>query len=115
MESLRLLNLKEVAQRLQISVEQVRGLVGDGELSYINLGRGKKRPRMRFAEEDVDALIERRRRKITPCLSTSRKSLPTGSTTSRSHVVGFMAQRAARLAGPLKSLKPPNESANENL
>lgn len=60
----RLFDLKQVAERLCVSEEQARGLVQDGELPFINLGRGKKRPRMRFTEADLHDFIERRRRKI---------------------------------------------------
>ena len=97
--------LKEVAIKLRISEEQARGLVQDGELQFINVGRGKKRPRMRFTEADLDDLIERRRRKNAPCQSIARKSHRIGNTTSRSEVIGFMARRNAPLVGMPKNLK----------
>ena len=54
---------KEAAERLHTSVEQLTAFVRDGELKYINLGRGKKRPRRMFTDEDLDEFIERRTRK----------------------------------------------------
>ena len=38
-----LLSLDEAAQHLSATGEQVMGFVQDGELRYINVGRGKKR------------------------------------------------------------------------
>jgi hypothetical protein len=101
-----LLNLKQVAERLGCSEEQARGLVEDGDLPFINIGRGKKRPTMRFSDEDIQTLIERRRRTRTPCLSTSPRNHRSISMTSRPEVIGFMAQRNARLAERQKNSKP---------
>jgi excisionase family DNA binding protein len=100
-----LFDVKQAARKLGISEDQVRGFVEAGELQFINLGLGKKRPRMRFTEADLDDLIERRRRKNTPCLSTSRKSHRITSTTSKPEVIGFTARRNAQLAKTPKSSK----------
>ena len=54
---------KQAAEALQISIRQIRGLVHDGELRYINVGRGNKKPRMRFADDDLAEFRERRRRR----------------------------------------------------
>ena len=101
----KLFDLKRAARKLGISEDQARGLIKDGELQFINLGRGKKRPRMRFTEADLDELIERRRRKITPCLSTNRRNHRIGNSTSKPEVIGFMARRNAQIAKTPKSLK----------
>jgi excisionase family DNA binding protein len=100
-----LFDLKQAARKLGISEDQTRGLIEDGELQFIDLGRGKKRPRMRFTEADLDDLIERRRRKNTPCLSTRRKSHHITSTKSKPEAIGFMARRNAQLGKTPKSLK----------
>jgi hypothetical protein len=92
-----LLNSNETARRLRITEEQLGALVHDGEISYINVGRGKKRPRRRFTEEDIAEFLERRRRREA-CQSISLKSRRTGTTTSGTVVIGFTAQRAARHA-----------------
>src|SRR5262245_49785825 len=52
--TIELLTKKEAARLLHISGEQLSGFVRDGELRYVNLGRGKKRPRMMFARQDID-------------------------------------------------------------
>ena len=46
-------DLKEAAKRLGVSVDHVRALVDDGRLRYVNIGRGRKRPRYRFADADL--------------------------------------------------------------
>jgi excisionase family DNA binding protein len=102
----KLFDLKEAAKKLYISEEQARGLVQDGELQFINVGRGKKRPRMRFTEADLDDLIERRRRKSEPCLFTNRKSHRFTSTTSKPAVIGFTARRNAQLGKTPKNSRP---------
>jgi Helix-turn-helix domain len=92
-----LLTRVEAADLLKISPEQLADHVRDGELSYINVGRGLKRPRMRFTEADLAEFIERRRkRRGVACPSTSPRNRLSTASTSSSKVIGFMAQRAAR-------------------
>src|SRR5258705_4043692 len=67
-----LFDRKQAAKKLDISEDQVTGLVLDGELRYINVGRGKKRSRMRFTDEDLDDLIERRQRGNHVCLQAQK-------------------------------------------
>src|SRR5205823_2559582 len=92
-----LLDGKEAAKRLNITEDQLAALVQDGELSYINVGRGKKRPRRRYTQRDLEELIERRRRREA-CLSGSPRTHRSTDTTSGSAVVGFTALRNAQLA-----------------
>jgi hypothetical protein len=89
----------QAADKLNVTIEQLMGFVLDGELRYVNTGRGKKRPRYAFTDVDINELIERRQTREVPCPSTSQKSPRRFSgSTSKSVVVGFTAQRAARLA-----------------
>jgi hypothetical protein len=105
----KLLTLKETATKLTMTTEQVTGFVDDGLLIYINVGRGKIRPRYRFSPIDIEDFEEARRtrKEPKPCQFTDRKSPHriTGSISS-STVVGFMAQRNVRLAERLKNSKP---------
>ena len=55
-----LLSPRQAAQRLHVSGDTLDGLVQDGELPFVNVGRGKKRPRRMFEEVVIDAFIERR-------------------------------------------------------
>ncbi len=100
-----LLDSKEAAHRLRITVDQLGALVHDGEISYINVGRGQKRPRRRFAEEDIEEFKERRRRREA-CQFTSPKSHRSTSSISGSGVIGFTARRNAQLAKMPKNSKP---------
>jgi excisionase family DNA binding protein len=92
-----LMDGKEAAKWLKITEDQLAALVHDGEISYINTGRGKKRPRRRFAEEDLEEFKARRRRREV-CLSGNPKTRRSTDMTSGSAVIGFTAQRNARLA-----------------
>jgi hypothetical protein len=100
-----LLLIDQAAAYLGTTSDQVAAFVQGGELSYINLGRGKKRARYRFTIPDLQEFIERRRRREVLCRSTSPKSHRTTTSTSRSEVIGFMAARAAQLAGKPKPTK----------
>jgi hypothetical protein len=88
---------QETALRLNITTDQLAAFTADGEISYINVGRGKKRPRRRYTEQDIQEFLERRRRREV-CLSTATSVPRTTSSISRSTVIGFMAQRNARRA-----------------
>jgi excisionase family DNA binding protein len=101
-----LLMIDQAAAYLNVTEDQVAGFVQDGELSYINMGRGKKRARYRFTKSDLDAFIEQRRRREVFCQSTNPKSRRSTTTPSRSVVVGFTARRNARLAGKQKPSRP---------
>jgi hypothetical protein len=102
-----LLTLEETAARLKSTREQVMGFVDDGDLIYINVGRGKLRPRYRFSPTDIDDFEETRRTRKEPnsCQFTDRKSPRRiiGSTFS-STVVGFTARRNVQLAKKPKNL-----------
>src|SRR5258705_13788823 len=91
-----LLDAKQAAKWLNITEDQLVALVYDGEISYINVGRGKKRPRRRFAEEDIEDFKERRRRREA-CLSTSPKShvLPVRFPARRSSVLPLQGKQNA--------------------
>lgn len=65
-----LLTPKEAATELRSTVKQVWGLIHDGELGYVDVGRGTRRPRMMIDRRDLDAFIEKRkRRKVAVCLT----------------------------------------------
>jgi excisionase family DNA binding protein len=99
-----LLNSKEAARRLNITTDQLTALVQDGEISYINVGRGMKRPRRRYAEEDLADFLERRRGR--ECRSIETKDRRSISSTFNTTVVGFMDRRNARLAKTPKNSRP---------
>jgi excisionase family DNA binding protein len=97
------LTIQQVAARLQVSVKQVRKLVDDGDLRYINVGRGSKHRAMRFKPADVEECIRQlTKRNVPSCPSTSRRTRLTTNTTSSAEVIGFTARRNARIAGKPK-------------
>lgn len=60
-DSTKLLTAAEVAAWLNCSIKIVREHVRAGDLPFIAIGRGDKRPRMRFDPRDVQRLIDLRK------------------------------------------------------
>lgn len=83
-----LLTVKQAAEQLGVSIDQVRGFVQDGDLAYINIGRGKKRSTYRFTQADLDDFIERRRKRDVPPDLGGR-----GTRNVSGNALGFMAKR----------------------
>ncbi|NEU95672.1 helix-turn-helix domain-containing protein [Bradyrhizobium sp. UFLA 03-164] len=100
-----LLTPHEAACKLNITVDQLNAFAQDGEIAYINVGRGKKRPRRRYAEEDIQEFLERRRRREVPCQSIATSARRTTNSISSTKVVGFMAARSARRDAMQKNSK----------
>lgn len=94
----RLHTLAEAAERLRISEHMLRGLVRDGDMRFVNVGRGKIKPRIMFTDRDIDDFIAARQRRLA-CPSTSRKARRNIGTNSNVAVIGFAALRAKRAAG----------------
>src|SRR6266851_3828217 len=89
----------EAAARLRISAKQLRAFVRSGELRYVNVGRGSKKPRIRFTDADLTEFIAARtQRNNPPCPSTNLRTRRIISLTSNSEVIGFQARRNARAA-----------------
>ena len=61
-DDLRLLSPHEVAVILGIKPQTLMKLCQRGELSYVDVGRGRKKVRRMFEREDVEKFIARRRR-----------------------------------------------------
>lgn len=98
----RLLTPEQAALRLNITNDQLSALTKDGEIAYINVGRGKKRPRRRYKEEFINEFEARRTRREVPCQYTGTSVRRTISTTSNTPAIGFLAARNARRDAMLK-------------
>lgn len=61
-----LLKPPEAAKLIGITVAALIQHVRDGELAYINIGRGEKKIRRRFKLADIEAFIQRRTRTDKP-------------------------------------------------
>lgn len=99
-----LYDMPGAAQRLNTTTDKVRAFVTSGQLKFINIGLGQKRPRYRFSETDLQELISKlTSQESAPCPSSRlKRASPTPGSTSKSVVVGFMALRAAQIAKTLK-------------
>jgi len=63
------LTAAEAAARLSITTAQLMRFVTSGDLKFINIGQGKKRPRYRFDPADLDAFKTARTMEHQPCPS----------------------------------------------
>ncbi|MPR61293.1 helix-turn-helix domain-containing protein [Ochrobactrum intermedium] len=88
-----LLTPEQAAEALSISHRQLIYLTDDGELPFINIGRGARKIR-RYDPADIEAF--KNQRKKTECQSTSEKTARTERTptSSRYAVVDFRATLA---------------------
>lgn len=104
----RLITRKEAAGLLRVSTDTLDGLVHDGELAYVNVGRGKRRQRRMFIQQDVEDFIERRRRRnvaIPIVVRRSRISKNTPSTGSSVEWNSQIAEQKRRLNELLSARK----------
>jgi hypothetical protein len=99
-----LLTMEQAATRLNVTHDELAGFVRDG-LPYINVGRGKQRPRIRFTKQDLDQFIEQRRQREASCPSTKGRTASSITTISSLKVIGFAARRNELLAKKLKPSK----------
>src|ERR1700739_2858414 len=93
-----LLSPKIAAGLLHISTKTLSGFVSDGEIRYVNVGRGKVKRRIMFTETDLAEFIEHRARRDVPCRSTSTTTARSITSISNSRVIGFTALRDARIS-----------------
>src|SRR5216683_1468164 len=91
-----LLTPKMAARYLGISVKTLTGHTDDGEIRYINVGRGKKKKRRMYTRPDLEEFKERRAQREVKCLSTGTRKARSTTTTSNSKVIAFTALRDAR-------------------
>ena len=88
----------EVARALGCSVKTVNAHVAAGDLRYVIIGKGTKRPRKMFTDADLNEFVANQTRKDVPCPSTRTETAArrTGTSTSKSKVIGFMEARSKR-------------------
>src|ERR1700722_14983206 len=90
-----LLTLQEAAARLNISPKHTRGLINDGKLKWINVGRGDTKPRIRVSPDDIDEFeqINKRTETSSPCPFTKTKNRRSTRMTSGSKIVDIKTLR----------------------
>jgi len=88
----------EAARKLGCSVKTLRAHVAAGDLRYVIIGKGTKRPRRMFADPDLNEFIANQTRKDVPCPSTRIETAARRSSISisKSKVIGFMEARNRR-------------------
>lgn len=79
----KLLDPKEAAARLNITEEQVRAFARDGDLKFINMGRGAKRPRYRFRANAVASGAAKMMRARSDRATRKQQRDPRGFTAGR--------------------------------
>jgi Helix-turn-helix domain len=97
-----LLTPKMAARSLGISVKTLTAHADDGEIRYINVGRGKKNKRRKYTRADLEEFNERRARRDVKCQSINTKRARTTTSISSTEAGGFMALRAAQANEKLK-------------
>jgi hypothetical protein len=80
------------------------GLIGDGKLKYINIGRGKVKPRYRFSQTDIDEFEDQHRIRQEPkqCRFTRGKVRRTSNSIAGLKVIGLEELRRQRTDAKLK-------------
>lgn len=82
------------AKLLGVDVGTLREMTDAGIIRAVRTGSGKTR---RYTEGDIRAYLEE---SAAPCRSIKPPKVRTGSTTSRSNVVGFTARLALEASAP---------------
>jgi hypothetical protein len=86
----------ETAKLLGLDEKTLRGHVRRGNIRYLSIGFGEKRPRREFRLADILEFLERMSRR--ECPSTAPRTRRSTTSTSSSAVIGFTARRAALIA-----------------
>jgi excisionase family DNA binding protein len=88
-----LLTTRQAAARLNVSIKTLNAHVAAGELKYVTIGKGEKRPRRYFTVADIDAFVANQTRKDSPCPSTTSRARHSGTSTSSGTVIDFTGPR----------------------
>jgi hypothetical protein len=82
----------EAAAKLRCSIKTLTGYVKTGDLKYVVIGHGSKRPRKLFTDADLDQFIAHQTREAPTCPSDATRVPHSGSTIFKSEVVAFSAR-----------------------
>jgi hypothetical protein len=83
----------EAAAKLGCSIKTLNAHVDARELRSVTIGHGKKRPRKRFTDADLNDFIANQ---TVSCPSTASRARHTGISTSSGEVIAFTAQPRPR-------------------
>lgn len=94
-----LIPLAEAARRLSMSTKTLRGLVQDGLLPFVNIGRGQKNKRLAFDPVDIEEFVRRHKRfeapKCLPDKTRARRSAASVTGSIYPDLREILAQRKA--------------------
>ena len=99
-----LLTPRQAAARLNCSQKTLTSHVKDGNLRYVNIGLGSKKPRRMFTDADISDFITRRTQRDAPCQFSNLKARRSTTSIFKSSGRGFMALRAAKADAKRKRL-----------
>jgi hypothetical protein len=85
---------REAAARLRCAPKTLSGYVESGLLRYVLVGRGTKRQRKMFTDDDLTSFIDQQKRKAVPvsCPSSKTRVHRIGDSTSNIVGIGFSDQ-----------------------
>lgn len=90
--------LKEVGEKLGISLRQVQAHVDDGSLVAVNVGRGDERRDLRVLDDDLEGFVRRRKTAAVTAAAFARPRPTTRATPTSGPNPGYAERRAARIA-----------------
>ncbi len=90
-----LLTPEQASKLLAISVKQLRDLTDAGELAFVNIGLGTKRPTRRYLPEDLELFISRRRMERSPVIRNPTRKPPTPTHYPLLSISEIIAERKA--------------------
>tara|TARA_R110000850_G_scaffold22995_6_gene67631 strand:+ start:984 stop:1343 length:360 start_codon:yes stop_codon:yes gene_type:complete len=96
-----LLTPARAAAFLSISIDTLNAIVARGDLPFVEVGAGDKRPRRRFDPADIEAYVGERK-----CRSGNGRDKTHGPMTSRSGVTDIQEILAARRSAKRSGQKP---------
>jgi hypothetical protein len=96
-----LLTPRAAAAFLAVSIDTLNAIVARGDLPFVEVGAGDKRPRRRFDPADIEAYVGERK-----CRSGNGRDKTHGPTTSRSGVTDIQEILAQRRSAKRNGQKP---------
>jgi len=109
----KLMNLEEASGILGICSRQMRKIIKEGKIPFVNVGN-KTRPAYRFRPADIDAFISGRITLCQPKSQVSSSVETSGISTSGFKVIDFtelhMKMSGGKPKGGLRKSKPKNLS-----
>jgi hypothetical protein len=85
------------AAKLNCSIKTLNAHVAAGDLRYVIIGKGTKRPRKMFADTDLNAFIANQTRTGSPaCRSIASRVRRSGTSNFESEVIAFTGQPRPR-------------------